>query len=142
MKKLVLTLLALVAFSMAASAQITQIKSTQLPNQARTTISRAWNNAPIVNAWRNKEGKHVEYKATVEDGSVIKFAANGQWIEVHSYSGVPNSLLPKALLTHLDKYYEGQYVVTATKTTRRYRVELSDGTKLEFNSKGAFQAFL
>ena len=59
-----------------------------------------------------------------------------------SYGGVPTSLFPKALLTHLDKYYEGRYIVHATKNTRRYRVELSDGSKLEFNNKGTFQAFL
>lgn len=142
MKKLVLTLLALAAFSLTASAQITQIKSTQLPAQARTTIRNAWNGAPIVDSWRNKEGKRVEYKASVEDGSVIKFAANGQWIEVKSYGGIPSSLLPKALLTHIDKYYEGQLIVWASKNSRRYRVELTNGTKLEFNSKGVFQAFL
>lgn len=142
MKKLILTFLTFVAISVAASAQITQISSTKLPAQARKTISAAWNGAPIVDAWRNKEGKKIEYKASVEDGSTIKFNANGQWIEVKSYSGVPTSLLPKAMLTHIDKYYEGQQIVWVSKTTRRYRIQLTDGTKLEFNAKGYFQAFL
>ena len=142
MKKLILTFIAVVALSFAASAQITQIKSTQLPAQARTTIRNAWNGAPIVDSWRNKEGKRVEYKAAVENGSLIKFNANGQWIEVKSYDGIPSSLLPKALLTHIDKYYEGQLIVWASKNTRRYRIELANGTKLEFDSKGIFQAFL
>lgn len=142
MKKLILTFIAVVALSFAASAQITQIKSTQLPAQARTTIRNAWNGAPIVDSWRNKEGKRVEYKAAVENGSLIKFNAKGQWIEVKSYDGIPSSLLPKALLTHIDKYYEGQLIVWASKNTRRYRIELANGTKLEFNSKGIFQAFL
>lgn len=142
MKKLILTFLTIVAISVAASAQITQINSTKLPTQARNTIRAAWNGAPIVDAWRNKEGKKIEYKASVEDGSTIKFNANGQWIEVKSYSGVPTNLLPKAMLTHIDKYYEGQQIVWVSKTTRRYRIELTDGTKLEFNAKGVFQAFL
>ena len=55
MKKILLTLLAIAAFGV-ASAQITQIKSTQLPAQARTTIKSAWNGAPVVDAWRNKMG--------------------------------------------------------------------------------------
>ncbi len=142
MKKLILTIIALVAISFTASAQITQIKSTQLPTQARTTIRSAWNGAPIVDAWRNKQGRKVEYKASVEDGSTMKFSANGQWIEVKSYGGVPTSLLPKAMLSHIDKYYEGQQIVWVSKTTRRYRIQLTDGTKLEFNAKGYFQAFL
>ena len=142
MKKLVLTILAVAAMSIAASAQITQIKSTQLPAQSRKTISAAWNKAPIVDSWRNKEGKRVEYKASVEDGSIIKFDSRGNWIEVKSYGGVPSSLFPKALLTHIEKYYEGRQIVWASKNAKRYRVELTDGSKLEFNAKGVFQAFL
>lgn len=125
-----------------ASAQITQIKSTKLPAQARTTIRQAWNGAPVVDAWRNKIGKRVEYKASIENGATVKFDANGRWIEMRCYDGVPTTLLPKALLTHIDKYYEGQMIVWATKTTKRYQIELANGTKLEFNSKGIFQAFL
>ncbi len=124
------------------SAQITQIKSSQLPALARSTVSKTWNGAPIIDAWRNKEGRRIEYKASVEDGSTMKFNANGQWIEVKSYGGVPGSLFPTALLSHLDKYFEGRYIVRATKTTKRYQVELNDGSKLEFNPKGVFQAFL
>ena len=142
MKKLILTLLAVVVITVTASAQITQISSTKLPTQARNTIRAAWNGAPIVDAWRNKDGKRVEFKASVEDGSTIKFNDKGQWIEVKSYGGVPTSLLPKAMLSHIDKYYEGQQIVWVNKTTRRYRIELTDGTKLEFNAKGVFQAFL
>ncbi len=142
MKKLILTIIAVVAISFAASAQITQIKSTQLPAQARTTIRNAWNGAPIVDAWRNKQGRKVEYKASVEDGSTMKFNAGGQWIEVKSYGGVPTSLFPQALLSHLDKYFEGRQIVWATKTPKRYQVQLTDGSKLEFNAKGVFQAFL
>lgn len=141
MKKILVTFIALAAFSV-ASAQITQIKSTKLPAQARTTIKNAWNGAPVVDAWRNKIGKKVEYKASVENGSTIKFDANGRWIEMRCYEGVPLSLLPKALLSHLDKYYEGQMIVWVSKTTKRYQIELANGTKLEFNNKGVFQAFL
>ena len=72
----------------------------------------------------------------------MKFNAGGQWIEVKSYGGVPSSLFPKALLNHLDKYYEGRQIVWATRTTKRYQVQLTDGSKLEFNAKGVFQAFL
>jgi len=142
MKKLILTIIAVVALSFAASAQITQIKSTQLPAQARTTIRNAWNGAPIVDAWRNKQGRKVEYKASVEDGSTIKFDASGRWIEMKSYSGIPTKMLPQALLNHIDKYYEGQQIVWVTKTPKRYQVQLTDGSKLEFNAKGVFQAFL
>ena len=124
------------------SAQITQIKSTQLPAQARSTIRTAWNGAPIVDSWRNKEGRKVEYKASVEDGSTIKFNAAGQWIEMKSYSGVPTKLLPQALVKYIDLYYEGRQIVWVTKTPKRYQVQLTDGSKLEFNSKGVFQAFL
>ena len=142
MKKLFLTLIAVVTLSVVSSAQITQIKSTQLPAQARKTIQVTWNNAPIVDAWKNKDGRRIEYKASVENGSIIKFNANGQWIEVKSYGGVPNSLLPNALLAHINKYYEGQQIVWASKTPKRYQVQPTDGSKLEFTPKGVFQAFL
>lgn len=141
MKKIILALIAVVTFSV-ASAQITQIKSTQLPTQARTTISKTWNGAPIVDAWRNKAGRKVEYKASVEDGSTMKFDASGKWIEVKSYGGVPDILFPQALLWHVGKYFEGRYIVWATRTPKRYQVQLNDGSKLEFNAKGVFQAFL
>ena len=100
------------------------------------------NGAPIVDAWRNKQGRKVEYKASVEDGSTIKFDASGRWIEMKSYGGVPTKMLPQALLNHIDKYYEGQQIVWVTKTPKRYQVQLTDGSKLEFNAKGVFQAFL
>lgn len=148
MKKNVKTLLliaitAIFAFNASSlSAQITQIKSTQLPAQARNTIRTTWNNAPIVNAWRNKDGRLVEYKALVEDGSSMKFNARGEWIEVSSYGGVPTKIFPKALVKHIRDYYDGQQIVRAYKSSRYYRVELTDGSKLEFNTKGVFQAFL
>jgi len=141
MKKIVLTLIALMLTSL-ASAQITQISSTRLPAQARTTIRSAWNNAPIVDSWRNKEGRRVEYKASVEDGSIIKFNAGGQWIEVKSYGGVPSRLLPAALVKYVEHYYEGRLIVWAIRKGRNYNIELSDGSKLEFDQKGTFRAFL
>ncbi len=125
-----------------ATAQITQINSNKLPVQARNAIRTAWNGAPIVDAWRNKDGKRVEYKASVENGSTMKFNANGWWIEIKSYSGVPTKMLPATLVKHVEKYYEGQQIVWATRTPKRYQVQLTDGSKLEFNSKGVFQAFL
>lgn len=141
MKRIVLTLIAVIALS-AVSAQITQIKSTKLPAQARNTIRTAWNGAPIVDAWQNKEGRRVEYKASVEDGSTIKFNAAGQWIEMKSYNGVPTKMLPAALVKYIDTYYDGSLIVWVLKNTKRYQIELSDGSRLEFNSKGVFQAFL
>lgn len=141
MKKLILTLIAVLTLS-AVSAQITQIKSSKLPAQARTTIKKAWNGAPTVDAWRNKMGKRIEYKASIENGSTIKFDAQGRWIEMHCYEGVPTLLLPQNLLTHIDKYYEGQLIVWVSKNTKRYQIQLANGTKLEFNNKGIFQAFL
>lgn len=141
MKKIILTLIAVLSLSV-ASAQITQIKSTKLPAQARTTIKKAWNGAPIVDAWRNKMDKKVEYKASIENGASIKFDAQGRWIEVRCYDGVPTSLLPNPLLSHIDKYYEGQLIVWVLKSTKRYQIQLANGTKLEFNNKGIFQAFL
>ena len=80
MKKITLALMMALLLGMTATAQITQISSTKLPAQARTAIRTAWNGAPIVDAWRNKEGKRVEYKASVENGSTMKFNANGQCI--------------------------------------------------------------
>lgn len=141
MKKIILTLIAVLSLT-AVSAQITQIKSTKLPAQARTTIKKAWNGVPIVDAWRNKMDKKVEYKASIENGSTIKFDAQGRWIEIHCYDGVPTTLLPNALLSHINKYYEGQLIVWVSKTTKRYQVQLTNGSKLEFNNKGVFQAFL
>ena len=123
-------------------SQIVQIGSSKLPTQARNTISKAWNRPAIVDSWRNKEGRRVEYKASLEDGSLIKFNANGQWIEVKSYGGVPASLLPQALTKHVDMYYEGQQIVWVIKTPKKYSVQLTNGTKLEFNNKGIFTAFL
>jgi hypothetical protein len=141
MKKIALLIVAMIALS-SASAQITQISSSKLPGQARTTISKAWNKAPIVDAWRNKMGKRIEYKASVEDGSTIKFNSAGSWIEVRSFNGIPLSLLPANIPAYIDKYYEGQMIVWASRNTRRYQIQLANGTKLEFNSKGVFQAFL
>lgn len=142
MKKITLALMMALLLGMTATAQITQISSTKLPAQARTAIRTAWNGAPIVDAWRNKEGKRVEYKASVENGSTMKFNANGWWIEIKSYGGVPTKMLPAALVKHVEKYYEGQLIVWVARTTKRYQVQLTDGSKLEFNSKGVFQAFL
>lgn len=123
-------------------AQITQISSTKLPTRARTTIRNGWNNAPVVDAWRNKSGNRVEYKASLEDGSLIKFNAVGQWIEIKSYTGVPSMLLPSALVHYVEHYYEGRQIVHAIHTGKYYRVELTDGSKLEFTEKGVFNAFL
>ena len=141
MKKTIFILLSLM-LAAAASAQITQISSAKLPGQARTTIRKAWNNAPIVDSWRNKDGRRIEYKASIEDGSVIKFAANGQWIEVKNYNGVPSSLLPAALVKYVNHYYEGRMIVWVIRKGKNYEVQLSDNTKLEFDPKGSFRAFL
>ncbi len=141
MKKIILFCIALLAFE-GAMAQISQIGSSKLPARARTTISKGWNNAPIVDAWRNKSGKRVEYKASLEDGSLIKFNAAGQWIEMKCFTGVPSMLLPNALVQYVERYYEGRLIVHATHYGKFYRVELSDGSKLEFTEKGIFNAFL
>lgn len=142
MKKLIVIVLAMMALATTATAQIKQISSTKLPAAARTTIKKTWNNAPIVDAWQNKEGRRVEYKASIEDGSIVKFNAAGQWIEVKSYGGVPTTLFPAALNKFVSDYYEGQLIVWGIRTNTKYQVQLTDGSKLEFNKNGKFQAFL
>ena len=80
-----------------------------------------------------------DYKAILANGTEVEFERNGQWKEMENKkAGIPYNAMPAAISNYLKRNYARVLVEKIEKENRGYKVDLSNGLELEFDSKGKF----
>lgn len=133
----VAVLIGVLAFNAKAD---TPINPSDLPAVARSFISKAFPNDPIVLAERDKDLLRTEYSVNLQSGTEIDFDAKGEWRDVSCKhgSGVPASVVPKSVGSYVAANYPGQKIVEISRDRKKIEVELSSGLDLEFDANGNF----
>lgn len=143
MKKLIVSLIFIVAASMSAFAFIDSytLKRDQLPEEARQMLDQYFPKAKI---GMIKVDRHLlkkaDYDVRLVNGTTIEFNSKGKWTSVDCKSReVPEGLVTKAIRNHVKKNFSGVKIVKVVKKSSGYEIGLSDGVILKFNLLNQFK---
>lgn len=79
------------------------------------------------------------YDVILDDGTELDFDKNGELDEIDCGSReVPSGLVLKPIREYVAKNFSGRKIVSMDVNSRKYDIELSDGTDLEFDRSGRF----
>ena len=85
--------------------------------------------------------KKTDYDVKLVNGTEIEFNNKGEWTSVDCKTrAVPEKLIMSTIRRYLDKNYPKSKVVEIKKKIHVYRLELADGTELEFDRLGIFKS--
>lgn len=127
---------AVVLFSVNASARDRIITYDQVPQAAKTFITAHFADKQVSYA-KIDDGK---YEVKLADGSELEFTKAGEWIKVDcKYSAMPASvvaLVPAGIPLFVEERFPGAVIVKIDKGWRNIEVELDNDLELVFNKKG------
>ena len=130
----------MVMFATATQAQDKVISFNQLPQAAQSFITTHFEQKNVSYITEDSEFlSGTDYEVKFNDGKKVEFDSKGNWTEVDmEKDAVPASIVPAAIVAHVNKAFPNNSIVQIKKSSRKYEVELSNGLDLEFNSKGNF----
>jgi len=123
------------------SAQHSIISSKELPANTQKFISRNFANHQIAHAQKeSKVGIVHEYEVTLNDGTQLEFYRDGSWKEMkNKQNGIALNLVPKKISSYIQQKFPKTFVTKIERERYAYKVDLSNGLDLEFNSDGDFK---
>jgi hypothetical protein len=124
--------------TVAVNAQDKKITAAQLPAAAQTFIKQHFKGQTVSSALLDKEMFDNDYETVLSNEVKINFDTNGNWDQIESATGLPASVIPKAINTYLATNYKGQKVVQIDRKRAGYDIELAGSTELEFDVNGKF----
>ncbi|MDE6099665.1 MAG: PepSY-like domain-containing protein [Paramuribaculum sp.] len=133
-RTITLMLLAIVASVSAAYVYAgTPVSLAQLPQAARTFLTKYFPGDNVKKAEKDQGHRGMEYEVDLASGAEIDFRENGEWKEVKVARGkaVPSGIVPAAIAKHVSANYSGQKIVEISHKRGGYEVELSNGTELK-----------
>lgn len=117
-------------FSVNAQKAITK---KNLPVTAQTFLKTHFSGLKPVSIIEDDDDYKVRFANAIE----VEFDEKGNWEEVDGNDNpIPTSMIPKKILSYIKTNYPNVSITKINKEERDYEVDLSNGTELEFNSKG------
>lgn len=137
MKKHILTLAAVLFFSITSFAQNGMTKFEQLPATAQEFVKTYFNDYKIQYVFCDKEFADVDYKIRFEDGTEIEFNAKGEWTDVSSKQKcIPTGFILKEITNYVEINHKNMCITDIEREFNRITIELDNNLEIEFNSKG------
>lgn len=137
MKKHILTLVAVVLFSLISCAKSNLTQFDQLPAKAQEFVKSYFSDYKIQHIFNDKEFADVEYKVRFVDGIEIEFNAKGEWTSVSSRNQcIPTDFILKEITDYVEKNHKGMCITDVEREFNRITIELDDTLEIEFNNKG------
>lgn len=142
MKKIILTLLLIVAGFGAANADKYTIDRSQLPESAQEFLTKYF---PKSKVGMIKVDRHLlkktDYDVKLVNGTKIEFNNAGKWTSVDCQTReVPQDLILKPIRNYVAKNFPDVKIVKIEKDLVGFEVELSDGVEVKFDRLGNFKS--
>ena len=142
MKKIILTLLLIVAGFGAANADKYTIDRSQLPESAQEFLTKHF---PKSKVGMIKVDRHLlkktDYDVKLVNGTKIEFNNAGKWTSVDCKTReVPQELILKPIRNYVAKNFPDVKIVKIEKDLVGFEVELSDGVEVKFDRLGNFKS--
>lgn len=118
-------------------AESHRVKSSRLPDGARTFVAAHFPKNEIVSAEQSAGLFTTSYEVELRDGTEIDFD-NGEWRDIKCRRGVsvPTSVLPSKIAEYLHSNYPGGVIYKVERDRRGYEIEMSNGAELTFDRHG------
>ncbi len=116
----------------------TPINYAELPQSAQSFIATNFPDAMAISIVKDNEEDEDMYEVKLDNGIELNFNRQGQWTEIESNGAVqiPESLIPEQVLSYVQAHFSGAAVKSIEKEDNEWRVELSNGEELSFDSNG------
>ena len=142
MKKIILTLLLIVAGFGAANADKYTIDRSQLPESAQEFLTKYF---PKSKVGMIKVDRHLlkktDYDVKLVNGTKIEFNNAGKWTSVDCQTReVPQDLILKPIRNYVAKNFPDVKIVKIEKDFVGFDIELSDGVGVKFDRLGNFKS--
>lgn len=142
MKKIILTLLLIVAGFGAANADKYTIDRSQLPESAQQFLTKYF---PKSKVGMIKVDRHLlkktDYDVKLVNGTKIEFNNAGKWTSVDCKTReVPQELILKPIRNYVAKNFPDVKIVKIEKDFVGFDIELSDGVEVKFDRLGNFKS--
>lgn len=132
MKKILVIGFVMVLATVATFARDKVIPATSLPKAAQEFVAANFSERTITYA----EADWDEYEATLDDGTEIKFKANGDWDEVKSYTGVPSTILSNVISGQIETMFPDVSIIEVEKERGNFEIKMANRMKVYFSANG------
>lgn len=127
------------AFGISVNAQKTVITKTALPSNAQTFLRTHFSGQEPTYIIEDKEMFSKDYKVQFADNIEVEFDGKGNWEEIDGNNkAIPINVIPKKIVSYVNTYFTNTVITKIDKGAWGYEIDLSNGLKLEFDSKGNF----
>ncbi len=139
MKKTIITILALAAIALGASADNDRAVSyDRLPEKAKDFISVNFPDGRLAYSKEERDFMEVHYEVVLVAGVMIVFDRNGDWTDIECrYSYLDMKFIPEPVRTKVNDLYPGVSYKKISRERGRFEVKLSNGHELVFDRKFA-----
>lgn len=147
MKKLLLTLMALVMTVTAANASIFDkytIKREELPEEAQKMLTDYFPKAKVSMIKVDKHLlKKTDYDVKLTNGVKVEFSNKGKWTSVDcGKKALPEDLVPNTIRKYISKNFSDLKAVSIKKRNAGYDIGLSDGVLHRFDLLGIYKGVI
>lgn len=113
-----------------------QIQLEELPEQAIVFLETHFPDADILKITVDSKNK---YEVKLNNGFEIDFDQNGSWIEIEGHGQqIPDAIIPLPILDYVQTNYSDLFIEEISKTTDKYKVDLSNDLEIHFDLDGNF----
>lgn len=103
-----------------------------LPDNIKTSLKNWFPNATISLV----EADWNSYEVVLSNGAEIELRKNGDWKEIKCYEGIPQVIVPQAIIEVVQKNYPSVVMIKIEKKSRGYEVKLMNQMELHFSDEG------
>lgn len=121
---------------MACADEKKVIEFNALPQVAQTTLTTYAQPQAIILVTQEGINVFTEYEVKMNDQSEWEFDAKGNVTSVEVAAGVPQALVPSAIMQYISKMYPTAIVVKYSQDRNEQEAKLDSGVELTFNKKG------
>ena len=134
MKKIGVSVMAIVAFSVMASCREVPVTFEKLPIAAKTYINTNFADDKVVMVQKDDEFIRPDYEVHLASGVELKFSNDGALEKVESHKGISEDLIPLSIRDFVSAHYPSAGYIEYEIGKRTYEVKLTNGQELKFNS--------
>ncbi|PKP25445.1 MAG: hypothetical protein CVU03_08150 [Bacteroidetes bacterium HGW-Bacteroidetes-2] len=133
MKNMLLTFAILQCFLFFGNAQ-----NVKLPVNAQEFILLNFPKERLLKVEENKDNYEDRFEVKLSNKIELDFNADGEITKMESESGLPNSVIPKEILSHVLHNYPDKTIKEWQLKPYGQEIELNNEVELKFNAEGRF----
>ena len=136
MKRIMIFIASLMAFSVMAQADERPVNFNQLPQAAQTFVNTNYPGEKVSFVTVDDDLIRPEYQVVMANGVMIEFDNGGRLEKIETRNGsIPSGIIPVQIVETVGRHYPDAKVIEYEVGRKTYEVKLSNRMELKFNSR-------